>query len=127
MEANVLISHTDKPIATGLSIAPPPKLASLTYGSDKGEAGWNNNLLAWIDPIKGRLIAANYISSTEWLVEQPKLDGSPQSLLDGGFSAMAMTQNMKIYLLSPLKGEIHEYSTNSTAVFEWVWQTTVDA
>lgn len=113
-------------ITRGLSKQPPPKLASLTYGTGQGEKGWNNNLLAWIDPHKGSLQAANFINAGQWYIDAPKLDGNPKKVDDDGFSAIAMTQSMKIYLLHPKTEEIHEYSTNSTTALEWVWQETVN-
>ncbi|KAJ4385794.1 hypothetical protein N0V93_010225 [Gnomoniopsis smithogilvyi] len=119
-----LIPYADEPIANNLSSNPPPTLASLTYGTD--QTGWNNNLLAWVDPFKGQLQAANFRNGGGWTVKVPTLDGSPQGLVDGGFSTVAMTQAMRIYVFSPVKGEIHEYSTNSSNVLEWTWQTTVD-
>lgn len=82
--------------------------------------------MAWIDPFKGQLQAANFRNGGGWTVAEPTLDGSPQGLVGDGFSAVAMTQSMMIYVLSPSKGEIHEYSTNSTNALDWTWQTTVD-
>lgn len=123
-EGKGLTIHAGVPIANNLPTNPPPTLASLTYGS--GTSGWNNNLLAWIDPFKGELQAANFLNGANWTVKEPTLDGSPQGLVKGGFSSVAMTQDMKIYVFSPIKGEIHEYSTNSSNAFEWVWQTMVD-
>lgn len=96
----------------------------MTYGTDKD--GWNNNLLVWIDPFKGQMQAANFVNGAGWTLKEPTLDGSPQGLVEGGFSAVAMTQDMKIYVLSPSQGEIHEYSTNSSNALEWVWQMAVD-
>ncbi|CAN8101893.1 unnamed protein product [Discula destructiva] len=122
----LITGNNGEAITKGLSVAPAPRMASLTYGTGQGEAGWNNNLLAWTDPSTGQLKAANYIDAGEWSVDEPTLDESPQGLVQGGFSAVAMTQTLKIYLMSPLKGQIHEYSANSTNVFEWVWQTAVE-
>lgn len=100
-------------------------MASLTYGLGNGEAGWNNNLMGWIDPFLGTVKAGNWLNGKSWTVAEPIINDSPEDLLKGGFSAIAMTQSMKIYLFSPIKGEIHEYLATSNDAMRWAWQTQV--
>lgn len=98
-------------------------MASLTYGTE--ETGWTSNLLSYISPTKGSLTAANWIpGSTQWTLKTPTLSGSPGDL--SAFSSVAMTQEMRIYLLSPTKGQIHEYLTSVVDPFNWAWQGMVD-
>lgn len=70
----------------------------------------------------GQVTAANYASGNGWKITPPTLVGTPKDVAEAGFSGVAMTQTMKIYLVSPLKGEIHEYSTDSSNALSWVWQ-----
>lgn len=110
-----------------MSITPPPKLASLTYGLKNGEEGWDNTLVGWIDPFMGRPKAANWVrEKSSWTVAAPAINGSPEALVEGGFSAIAMTQSLKIYVFSPLKGQIHEYLATSSDAMGWTWQTMVE-
>lgn len=108
-----------------MSITPPAKLASLTYGLNGGADGWTNILMSWIDPLKGTLQAANYVQQRAYTVAAPVLAASPQGVVEAGFSVVAMTQSMKVFLLSPSMGQIHEYSVNTTSAFTWTWQTAV--
>lgn len=114
----------DKPIATDLPSDPAPKLAGLTYGSDM--TGWTSNLLTYICPMDGSLTAVNWAPTSAWKTQAPSLDNSPDGLVKAGFSSVAQTQEMRIYLVSPKNGEIHEYSTNSTDPFAWTWTDKVD-
>lgn len=116
--------QTDKPIATDLSLDPLPKLASLTYGSDM--TGWTSNFMTYICPVDGALTSINWTPGTPWTEKEPSLAGSPGGLVQAGFSAVAHTQAMTIYVMSPGQGQIHEYTTNSTDPFTWVWQDKVD-
>lgn len=101
-----------------------PKLAGLTYGSDM--TGWTSNLLTYICPMDGSLTSINWAPTSEWKTQAPSLDNSPDGLVKAGFSSVAQTQEMKIYLVSPSNGEIHEYTTNATDPFVWSWTDKVD-
>lgn len=120
-----MCARKDKPITTDLETHPSPKLASLTYGT--AETGWTSNILSYICPIMGSLTAANWIpGSTQWTVRAPTLSGSPDELVKAGFSSVAMTQEMRIYLLSPSTGQINEFLTSVVDPFNWAWQGQVD-
>lgn len=96
----------------------------MTYGEPL--VGWDNNLLTYVDPAVGGLTTVNWVASQgNWTVAAPRLTGSPDGLLDAGFSAVAETQAMKIYVFSPSRGEIHQYGTNITDAYEWVWEDKV--
>lgn len=103
---------------------PSPRLASLTYGEPL--VGWDSNLLSLIDPASGNLTSVNWVTSRgSWVVQAPQLLGAPEGLEAAGFSAVAQTQEMRIYLLSPARGEIHQFRTNLTDPFVWNWDDVV--
>lgn len=101
-----------------------PKLAGLTYGSDM--TGWTSNFLTYICPMDGSLTSINWAPTAAWKTQAPSLDNSPDGLVNAGFSSVALTQEMKMYLVSPSNGEIHEYTTNATDPFAWSWTDKVD-
>lgn len=61
----------------------------------------------------------------EWKVAVPTLRGAPDGLDDAGFSAVAMTQTMHVYLMCPSMGEIHEFVVNATDPTEWEWTESI--
>lgn len=117
-------SFVGKPVTNELQENPSPKIASLTY--DPGTQGWTNNFLTFINPSKGTLTSAGWQPNQAWKVQNPSLESSPKGLDNDGFSAIAQTQGLKIYLVSPWKGEIHEFATNASDPFTWTWQDVVD-
>lgn len=96
----------------------------MTYGSDL--TGWTSNFLTYVDPTDGSLTSMGWTPGTPWKKQPPALSGSPGGLVKAGFSAVALTQAMTMYVLSPSQGEIHEYATNSTNPWAWTWQDKVD-
>lgn len=117
-------SFVGKSITDQLQENPPPKLASLTY--DPGTQGWTNNFLTWVNPMNGKLTSTGWAPNQAWKVQNPSLNSNPNGLEKEGFSAVAQTQGLKIYLVSPWRGEIHEYATNASDPFTWTWQDAVD-
>lgn len=109
-------------VAKDLSLSPSPALASMTYGA--ATTGWTNNLLAYIDPWKGGVTSANW-QGVEWKITVPTLRDSPDGVVDAGFSSVALTQSMRVYLMCPAMGEIHEFTFNATDPTEWTWQETI--
>jgi hypothetical protein len=59
-------------------------------------------------------------------VQAASLDGSPDGAVDDGFSAVAVTQTMKMFAIGKVDGVINEYQTNSSNPFQWEWQGVVD-
>lgn len=106
-------------MTSGLSLNPSPDIASITYGNN----GWDNNLVTFLGS-KGRLMSAVYRGSG-WSVQAATLGGAPASALDG-FSSIAATQGMRVYAISQ-RGDIHEFSTNSTNPFLLSWSGVVNA
>lgn len=100
-------------MTSGLSLNPSPDIASITYGNN----GWDNNLVTFLGP-KGRLMSAVY-RGVGWSVQPATLSGAPASAPDG-FAALAATQSMRLYALSR-RGDIHEFTTNSTNPFLLTW------
>lgn len=105
-------------------MSPPPRIAGLTYGSTT--TGWTSNLMTYVCPVDGALTSINWTPGTTWKEQEPSLSGSPSGLVEAGFSAVAHTQAMVMYVLSPDKGEIHEYAANSSDAFSWAWKDKVD-
>lgn len=102
---------------------PSPAMASLTYGN--ATTGWSNNLLAYINPWKGILQTANW-QGAGWVLDTPSLNGAPNGLQSAGFSAIALTQEMKIFLMSPSTGAIHSFTTTGDNPSNWTWQGSLD-
>ncbi|KAK8103492.1 uncharacterized protein PG998_010525 [Apiospora kogelbergensis] len=113
------IGNFNNPVTSGLSLNPSPDIASITYGNN----GWDNNLVTFLGT-KGRLMSAVYRGSG-WSVQAATLGGAPASALDG-FSSIAATQGMRVYAISQ-RGDIHEFSTNSTNPFLLSWSGVVNA
>ena len=105
-------------MTAGLSLSPSPDIASITYGNN----GWDNNLVTFLGP-KGQLMTAVY-RGAGWSVQAATLSGAPSTAVDG-FTSIAATQDMHIYALSQ-RGEIHEFSTNSTNPFLLSWSGVVN-
>jgi hypothetical protein len=59
-------------------------------------------------------------------VQSPSLDGSPSGVVANGFSAVAVTQTMEMFVIGKVDGVINEYQTNSSNPFQWDWQGVVD-
>lgn len=59
-------------------------------------------------------------------MQAASLDGSPDGVVDAGFSAVAVTQTMKMFAVGKVDGVISEYQTNSSNPFRWEWQGVVD-
>lgn len=108
-----LLTTPGNPVTTGLSLNPSPDIASITYGNN----GWDNNLVTFLGP-KGRLLSAVYRGSG-WSVQPATLGGAPDSAVDG-FGSLAATQSMRLYAHSR-RGDIHEFTTNSTNPFLLTW------
>lgn len=62
---------------------------------------------------------------SEWKVAVPTLHDVPNGVEDAGFSSVALTQEMRVYLMCPSMGEIHEFSVNATDPTEWNWQESI--
>ncbi|KAK8121741.1 hypothetical protein PG984_010411 [Apiospora sp. TS-2023a] len=112
------IGNFNNPVTSGLSINPSPDIASITYGNN----GWDNNLVTFLGP-KGKLMSAVYRGSG-WSVQPASLGGAPASAVDG-FSSVTATQSMRLYALSK-RGDIHEFTTNSTNPFLLTWAGVVN-
>ncbi|KAJ0118681.1 fungal fucose-specific lectin [Diaporthe amygdali] len=108
-------------ITSDLAVNPSPEIASLTFGNN----GWTNNIVLTLDQTTGALQSSVYRGS-DWAVQTPSLDGSPENVTDDGFSAIAATQTMKMFAIGKADGLIHEYQTNTTNPFQWNWQGVVD-
>lgn len=59
-------------------------------------------------------------------MQAASLDGSPDGVVDDGYSAVAVTQTMKMFVIGKVDGVINEYQTNSSNPFSWDWQGVVD-
>lgn len=59
-------------------------------------------------------------------MQAPSLDGSPDNVTEDGFSAVAVTQTMKMFAIGKVDGAINEYQTNISNPFQWEWQGVVD-
>ncbi|KAK7994483.1 hypothetical protein PG991_016071 [Apiospora marii] len=112
------IGNFGNPVTQGLSLNPSPDIASITYGNN----GWDNNLVTFLGP-KGRLMSAVYRGSG-WSVQPSTLAGAPAGAVDG-FDSVAATQSMRLYALSR-RGDIHEFTTNSTNPFALTWAGVVN-
>ncbi|KAI3397441.1 hypothetical protein diail_10772 [Diaporthe ilicicola] len=108
-------------ITSDLPVNPSPELASLTYGSN----GWTNNIVLTLDQATGALQSSVY-RGTDWAVQAPTLEGSPDGVAESGFLSIAATQTMKMFVIGKGDGMIHEYQTNMTNPFLWNWQGVVD-
>lgn len=100
---------------------PSPEIASLTFGTN----GWTNNIVLTLDQNTGALQSSVYRGS-DWAVQAASLDGSPDDVVDDGFSAVAVTQTMKMFAIGKVDGAINEYQTNISNPFQWEWQGVVD-
>lgn len=94
----------------------------MTYGA--AETGWTKNLLAYVDPWKGSVTTVSW-EGIEWKVAVPILHNLPDGVEDLGFSAVAFTQEMRVYLMCPGMGSIHEFTVSSDDTTEWTWQEEV--
>ncbi|KAK8016997.1 hypothetical protein PG993_015186 [Apiospora rasikravindrae] len=112
------IGNFANPVTSGLSLNPSPDIASITYGNN----GWDNNLVTFLGP-KGKLMSAVY-RGAGWSVQAATLSGAPASALDG-FASIAATQSMRLYAISQ-RGDIHEFTTNSTNPFLLTWAGVVN-
>ncbi|KAK6860715.1 hypothetical protein PG995_004351 [Apiospora arundinis] len=112
------IGNFNNPVTSGLSLNPSPDIASITYGNN----GWDNNLVHFLGP-KGKLMSAVY-RGAGWSVQAATLSGAPASAVDG-FTSIASTQGMRLYALSQ-RGDIHEFTTNSTNPFLLSWAGVVN-
>ncbi|KAG8161269.1 hypothetical protein KVR01_009533 [Diaporthe batatas] len=108
-------------ITSNLAVNPPPEIASLTFGTN----GWTNNIVLTLDQTTGALQSSVYRGS-DWVVQAASLDGSPDDVVEEGFSAVAVTQTMKMFAISRVNGKINEFETNSSNPFQWEWQGVVD-
>lgn len=108
-------------ITSDLPVNPSPEIASLTFGTN----GWTNNIVLTLDQTTGALQSSVY-RGTDWAVQAASLDGSPDGVVDDGYSAVAVTQTMKMFVIGKVDGVINEYQTNSSNPFSWDWQGVVD-
>lgn len=112
---------TGNQITSNLAVNPSPEIASLTFGTN----GWTNNIVLTLDQTTGALQSSVYRGS-DWAVQAASLDGSPDDVVENGFSAVAVTQTMKMFVVGKVDGVINEYQTNSSNPFRWEWQGVVD-
>ncbi|POS76881.1 hypothetical protein DHEL01_v204721 [Diaporthe helianthi] len=108
-------------ITSNLAINPSPEIASLTFGTN----GWTNNIVLTLDQTTGALQSSVY-RGTSWAVQAASLDGSPDDVVDQGFSAVAVTQTMRMFAIDKADGRINEYETTYSNPFLWQWQGIVD-
>lgn len=108
-------------ITSDLPVNPSPEIASLTFGTN----GWTNNIVMTLDQTTGALQSSVY-RGTDWAVQKASLDGSPDGVAEDGFSAVAVTQTMKMFAVGKVDGSINEYQTNSSNPFRWQWQGVVE-
>ncbi|KAK8075734.1 hypothetical protein PG997_010397 [Apiospora hydei] len=113
-----LLNGPETNFAWGIGNFGSPDIASITYGNN----GWDNNLVTFLGP-KGKLMSAVY-RGTGWSVQAATLSGAPASALDG-FASIAATQSMRLYAVSQ-RGDIHEFTTNSTNPFLLTWAGVVN-
>lgn len=78
-----------------------------------------------LDQTTGALQSSVYRGS-DWAVQAASLDGSPDDVVEDGFSAVAVTQTMKMFVIGKVDGAINEYQTNSSNPFQWEWQGVVE-
>lgn len=108
-------------IASNLAVNPSPEIASLTFGAN----GWTNNIVLTLDQTTGALQSSVYRGS-DWAVQAASLKGSPDDVADEGFSAVAVTQTLKMFAIGRVDGKINEYQTSPSNPFQWQWQGVVD-